>query len=321
MPLISILFTTVKLLVACFLTFTVMAGYGALASTAILHAHYGGLISIKIAILLFLLSTGIYFSVQVGSTLLAPKTEPLSSQGYELYPQQRASTLWLCGVVGWYCLLSTSITAPHQLLILSLLLGYAQLQLAQTLSGGKVCDLLPDTRNEPFSLSQFMNDKIICYADKKYLNAQITCSLLFLLLPLALLSEATIAQGPMAIGQYVLWSFAQQAQWLVGTGVILPCACYIWSAHPFFVRLRAHCHWLAPSLLCLFQGLSLITALQQSVISHSEVVVFNATALFFSVLAAPITKQLMPHSRVTIQPTAQSNEVFRDLKEEAHLLF
>lgn len=315
MRLMSSILAIPKLLLAFCLIGSVTVGYGLLASYSLVFLHCGHSLLLKSIIMTAILSAGLYFSFQTAGTLFNTDCEPLSEKGSELYSQQRASTLWVTGSLGWALLLSLYPLDTFYICIISALLGFAQLQLAQSLSSGRAFHLIvcqnEAKRAANFSILKFIDEKILSYASKKYLNTQISAAIFLALIPLETLSEAAYSQGLSAIASHFILTWATAAQWIIALGFILPCVYYIWSNSTFFVKLRQLTNWLAPSFLSVIQ-LCAIFALSIKVIHQgTEAISFiDLESIGLNVLAATLPFALSPISqKLTESHTEQEEEI------------
>lgn len=304
MRLMSFMLALPKLFLSFCLIGSITAGYGLLASYSLVFLHCGHSLILKSFILSALLAAGLYFSFQTASTLFNTDSEPLSEKGSELYLDQRASTLWVTGTLGWALLLSQYPLDTFYICITSVLLGFAQLQLAQSLSSGRAFHLIvcknEQARAAEFSVLKFIDSNILNYASKKYLNAQISAALFLALIPLETLPEIAYTQGLFALATHFIFSWAIAAQWGIALGFILPCLYYVWCNSAFFVKLRQLTNWLAPSFLSVIQ-LCALFSLGSKIFTQEaralslidlESIALNAAALITPFALSPISKKL-----------------------------
>lgn len=336
MRFMSSIIASPKLFLSLCLIGSVTTGYTLLASYSLLFLNCGHSVILKSVILTALFASGLYFSFQTASTLFTTDSEPLSKKGAELYAQQRCSTLWVAGAIGWALLLSQYPLDAFYIYITSGLLGFAQLQLAQSLSSGRAFHLIvcknEATRASNFSMLKFIDDNILIYASKKYLNAQIVTALVLGLFPLETLPELAYSQGFVTVASHFIFSWATAAQWLLALGFILPCLYYAWSNSAFFVKLRQCTNWLAPSFLSVIQLCALFSLSAKLfhkgsadiTLANLESITLNAAALlvpfFLSSISKNLTDTTVEHNEENFFPV-NSAACAVNLEESTELLF
>lgn len=342
MRLFSFPFFVGRLFFALILLATTATGYSLLAALPLLPFFVSSpafclpLIAVCAAI-------GCHFAAQSAGHLLSTESEPLSQKGYELYPQQRASTLFLCSALGWLLLLWFTLPTKDLPILSggSLLIALAQWQLAQILCHGQAFELLAcqeeQLESQNFSFKRFMHQNILCYASKDYRNAQATLLFIALIVPLYSCPLSASLDWPWLLLQHYSFSWAWGAQWLIGLFVVLPALGYTWVYHPWLVAARKRLDWLAPSLLAAMllsacgalgyhflskKPVQILMALESFIGPWGGLLTCSVTAIAFAAVMSQ--KLLLPcrYEKVAVDEAlpAASPELFRDLKEQAHLL-
>jgi hypothetical protein len=256
----SFFIEVIKGLFAFYLLITTFCGFTTLSIYACFSLKYAAVPFLGIFIVI-----GFYFATASATTLCQQSTQPLSRYGYELYHHQRGITLLICSsvILTWpvhNLLLSYNIDSFLLDWLIASYLSLLQIRVAQFLSNGRLFSLVTSPLEQEwqnnYSLQHFVTERLFCYAEKKYLNAQISFVIFLLVLSVQLIAQTAYEQQPLLINLYnLLRIWAVYSQIFIACGILIPSAYYIWCCAPFCINFRKYLNWLAPSILNMLQCL------------------------------------------------------------------